>query len=41
MKFSDAGDMFAYYDVDGQTVRIVSIEGKITELINKISNQKF
>jgi hypothetical protein len=40
MKFSDRGDLFAYYDVEGQTVRIVSIGSKkkddITELINKI-----
>ena len=46
MKFSDAGDMFAYYDIDNQTVRIVNIkEGEkdngITELINKIRQQRF
>ena len=41
MKFSEDGKMFAYYDIDNQTIRIIDIDGNIEDLINKIKNQKF
>jgi WD40 repeat protein len=41
MKFSEDGKMFAYYDIDNQTIRIIDIDNNIEDLINKIKNQKF